>query len=320
MHRWAVSCHYSQPVHHSTSSCRYPWGSCGSVRSKTSAAHAPPTPCEPHHHHHNHHYSNHYHHHHHMSAGQKSTPTRMSHGGPAWRIAPPLDRWCSAGWLRVSGRTGELAANSASAPSGSNGTPTHRWQSWSYSQIIKDVQQPVQLCTPPPRVSNLSICSALTALFILRSVITVKNSKSFLFLVKTSRMNLVAVAQLAVALPAVGTGTGEARGGLRDGGLGAQRSVLVLTADEFCLWWCTLLHLPQPCCKACRHGDAAATDVHWNRCGVKCRWAERKRLQWWNTWKWVKMWLHSSYVVMWRVWYWISLFLSNHRYHFHYGS
>lgn len=46
-------------------------------------------------------------------------------------------------------------------------------------------------------------------------------------------MNLVTVAQVAVALPAAGTGAAEARGGLRDGGLGAQRRVLVLTADEF---------------------------------------------------------------------------------------
>lgn len=46
-------------------------------------------------------------------------------------------------------------------------------------------------------------------------------------------MNLVTVAQVAVALPAAGTRATEARGGLRDGGFGAQRRVLVLTADEF---------------------------------------------------------------------------------------
>ena len=45
--------------------------------------------------------------------------------------------------------------------------------------------------------------------------------------------DLVTVAQVAVALPAAGTGAAEARGGLRDGRLGAQRRVLVLTADEF---------------------------------------------------------------------------------------
>lgn len=48
-------------------------------------------------------------------------------------------------------------------------------------------------------------------------------------------MNLITVAQVAVALPATGTGAAEARGGLRGWGLGAQRRVLVLAADEFCL-------------------------------------------------------------------------------------
>lgn len=48
-------------------------------------------------------------------------------------------------------------------------------------------------------------------------------------------MNLVTVAQVAVALPAAGTGAAEARSGLRDGGLRAQRRVLVLAADKFCL-------------------------------------------------------------------------------------
>lgn len=46
----------------------------------------------------------------------------------------------------------------------------------------------------------------------------------------TCGMNLVAVAQIAVALPAAGTGSAEARGGLRHG---EHRRVLVLTADEF---------------------------------------------------------------------------------------
>lgn len=46
-------------------------------------------------------------------------------------------------------------------------------------------------------------------------------------------VNLVTVAQVAVALPAAGTRATEARCGLRYGGLRAQRCVLVLTADEF---------------------------------------------------------------------------------------
>jgi len=103
----------------------------------------------------------------------------------------------------------------------------------------------------------------------------------------TCEVNLVTVAQVAVALPAAGTGAAEARGRLGDGGLGAQRRVLVLTADEFRLWWRTLPHLPQTCSRACRHGDAAAADADWNRCREKRRWAERKRrrLHWWNVWK-----------------------------------
>jgi len=48
-------------------------------------------------------------------------------------------------------------------------------------------------------------------------------------------MNLVTVAQVAVALPADGTGATEAWGGLRDGELGAYRRALVLAADKFCL-------------------------------------------------------------------------------------
>lgn len=45
--------------------------------------------------------------------------------------------------------------------------------------------------------------------------------------------NLVAVAQVAVALPAAGAGAAEARSGLRGRGFWAQRCVLVLAADEF---------------------------------------------------------------------------------------
>lgn len=106
--------------------------------------------------------------------------------------------------------------------------------------------------------------------------------------VKQCWMNLVTVAQVAVALPAAGTGAAEARSGLRDGGLRAQRRVLVLAADKFCLRWCALLHLPQTCCNACRHGNAAAADADWNRHRVKRRWLDRKtkRLHWWNVWQW----------------------------------
>lgn len=64
---------------------------------------------------------------HHMSPGQRCTPTQMPHGGPAERSAPPQGRWYSAGWLRVSGRTGEPAASSASAPAGRSEIPAHRW-------------------------------------------------------------------------------------------------------------------------------------------------------------------------------------------------
>lgn len=46
-------------------------------------------------------------------------------------------------------------------------------------------------------------------------------------------VNLVTVVQVAVALPAAGAGAAEAGGRLRDGGLGAQGRVLVLTAEEF---------------------------------------------------------------------------------------
>lgn len=103
------------------------------------------------------------------------------------------------------------------------------------------------------------------------------SSKQCIDGVKHCWSNLVTVAQVAVALPAAGTGAAEARGGLRDGGLGAQRRVLVLTADEFRLWWRTLHHLPQTCCKARCHGDTAAADINWNRYRVKCRWAKREQ-------------------------------------------
>lgn len=41
------------------------------------------------------------------------------------------------------------------------------------------------------------------------------------------------MAQVAVALPAAGTGAAEAGSGLRGRRLGAQRGVLVVAADEF---------------------------------------------------------------------------------------
>lgn len=54
---WDASCH-SRRVHRSTSSCRCPRGFFCLIRSKTSAAHVPLTPCGPHHHlgHHHHHH------------------------------------------------------------------------------------------------------------------------------------------------------------------------------------------------------------------------------------------------------------------------
>lgn len=73
--------------------------------------------------------------------------------------------------------------------------------------------------------------------------------------------NLVAVAQVAVALPAGGAGAAEAGGGLGDGGSGARGRVLVLAADEFGLRRRALLHLPQACGEARCHGDAAVTNA-----------------------------------------------------------
>lgn len=54
---WDASCH-SRRVHRSTSSCHCPRGFFCLIRSKTSAAHVPLTPCGPHHHlgHHHHHH------------------------------------------------------------------------------------------------------------------------------------------------------------------------------------------------------------------------------------------------------------------------
>lgn len=95
--------------------------------------------------------------------------------------------------------------------------------------------------------------------------------------VKHRWSNLVTVAHGARGLPSGGTGAAEARGGMRDGRLGAQRRVMVLTADEFRLRWRTLPHLPQTCCEAGRHRDTAAVDFDWNRYRVKSRWAERER-------------------------------------------
>lgn len=90
-------------------------------------------------------------------------------------------------------------------------------------------------------------------------------SRRVLMVWGSAGMNLVTVAQVAVALPVAGAGAAEARGGLRDRRLRAQRRVLVLAADEFRLGWRTLPHLPQTCCEARRHGDAAAADADWNR-------------------------------------------------------
>lgn len=73
--------------------------------------------------------------------------------------------------------------------------------------------------------------------------------------------DLVAVAQLVVALPAPGAGAAQARGGLRRRWLRAQGRVLVLAADEFGLGRRALPHLPQTCCEARRHGNAAAIDA-----------------------------------------------------------
>lgn len=71
--------------------------------------------------------------------------------------------------------------------------------------------------------------------------------------------DLVAVAQVAVALPAVGTGATEAGGGLRRRRLGVRIAVaLLLPADELGFGRGTLPHLPQAGGEARRHGDAAA--------------------------------------------------------------
>lgn len=65
----------------------------------------------------------------HVSPGQRLTLTQRPRGGSAGRSAPPRGCWCSAGWPRVSGRSGELAASSASSPAGRNETPAPR-RSW----------------------------------------------------------------------------------------------------------------------------------------------------------------------------------------------
>lgn len=102
--------------------------------------------------------------------------------------------------------------------------------------------------------------------------------------------NLVTIAQVAVAFPAAGTGTTDARGGLRGRGLGAQRRVLVLATDELCLRRRTFPQLPQTCCKAGCHGNAATTvDVDWNRFRVEnSRWEDgkTKRRHWWSVMEW----------------------------------
>lgn len=71
--------------------------------------------------------------------------------------------------------------------------------------------------------------------------------------------DLVAVAQVAVALPAAGTGAAEAGGGLGRRRLGARRAVaLLLPADELGFGRGALPHLPQAGGEARRHGDTAA--------------------------------------------------------------
>lgn len=79
--------------------------------------------------------------------------------------------------------------------------------------------------------------------------------------VKNGDWDLVAVAEFAVALPAVGTGATEAGGGLRCRRLGARTAItLLLPADELGFGRGALPHLPQAGGKASRHGYAAATD------------------------------------------------------------
>lgn len=162
----------------------------------------------------------------------QSIHTQIFHGGPEGQTAPPQGCWCSAGWLRVSGRTGEHPATSASAPTGRSERPAHK-----------------------PDVSPL--------IYVTKTVSPTNSEVLILHVaaVKVCRMNLVAVAQVAVALPVLGTGSAEAGGGLRSRGLGAQRRVLVLAADELRLRRGALLHLPQTRRGAGCHHNTATADI-----------------------------------------------------------
>lgn len=173
----------------------------------------------------------------------------MSHGGPSGQTAPPQGRWCSAGRLHVCCRTGEHPASCASAPAGRSETPVTS-DKCSYKRGL--ITCALKSCSSRLRDGVRSLWDT----------------------------NLVAVAQGAVALPAVGTGAAQARGGLRGGGLGAHRLALGLTTDELRLRWRTLPHLPQTRGDARHHGNASTTDIRWNR----CRWNSR-RLKTWDMWK-----------------------------------
>lgn len=78
---------------------------------------------------------------------------------------------------------------------------------------------------------------------------------------KDADWDLVAIAQVAVALPAVGAGATEAGRGLRCRRLGARTAVaLLLPADELGFGRGALPHLPKASGEARRHGYAAAND------------------------------------------------------------
>lgn len=133
----------------------------------------------------------------------------------------------------MSGRTGEHPTTSAFAPSGRSERPAH----------TPDFSPPINATT---------VSQTYSMVLILRGEA-----------VKVCRMNLVTVAQVAVALPAIGTGAAEAGGGLRSRGSGTQRRVLVLAADELRFCRRTLLHLPKTRRRRwlCYHNNAATVDV-----------------------------------------------------------
>lgn len=172
--------------------------------------------------------------HHRRSPGQMCTPTRRLRGGPAGQSAPPRSCRGSAGWLRVSGRRGGPAASLASSPAGRNETPAHaRRRSMkpgvqtrvSWVNSVNNVLRPLFKHQPHSVAVLCHFCSPHV-----EAVIVMIGRPM------VSSTDLVAVAQVAVALPAAGTGAAEARGGLRGRkgrGLGAHRRALVLPADEF---------------------------------------------------------------------------------------